>query len=123
MIADIDVVLSLPGPESDTGTLALHSERCPLLVELNDKLTWRISLFCNHVAQIVSYRCLCCSQSEDDITFRSALQSASFQFMQTAFDSCALALIMWKTFRESMQSNSIHGIKRVILKHGILYYM
>jgi len=80
-------LLSLPGPESDTGSLALHT--CSAIT--SPKL--------------------------------SALQSASFQFMQTAFDSCALALIMWRTFRESLQTNSIHGIKRVILKHGILYYI
>ncbi len=83
----------------------------------------KFSLFCNNITQIVRYICLFVFKSGNDITFRNALQASSFQFMQTIFDSCALGLVIWKTFRESLRVKSFHSIKSVILKHGVLYYL
>lgn len=53
----------------------------------------------------------------------SSLQAASFQFLQTAFDSIALVLIVWKTSKESMALRSLTGIRSVIFKHGLIYYV
>ncbi len=39
VIADIHIAKFLPGPESDTGSLALHGGCCQNVDELNDKLT------------------------------------------------------------------------------------
>jgi len=80
-------LLSLPGPESITENLVLHT--CTAVTSPR----W------------------------------TGFRSATFQFMQTAFDSCALGFILWKTVKESLQAESIYGIKTVILKHGLLYYV
>ncbi len=50
------------------------------------------------------------------------MQSASFQFMQTAFDTIALVLILTKTYRQTRGARSLSSIRTVIAKHGVLYY-
>ncbi|KLO06797.1 hypothetical protein SCHPADRAFT_945795 [Schizopora paradoxa] len=58
----------------------------------------------------------------------SNLQVASFQFMQTSFDTVALTLILWKTTKESLGqkglgSSSLGGLRSLIMKHGVIYYI
>ncbi|KLO13197.1 hypothetical protein SCHPADRAFT_940560 [Schizopora paradoxa] len=55
----------------------------------------------------------------------SNLQVASFQFMQTAYDTVVLLLIIAKTIKETLgqRLNSLHGIQSLIVQHGVIYYV
>ncbi|KLO07430.1 hypothetical protein SCHPADRAFT_945302 [Schizopora paradoxa] len=53
----------------------------------------------------------------------SSLQAASFQFLQTAYDSLALVMIVWRTWKESMAIRSLTGLRSVIFQHGLIYYV
>jgi len=53
----------------------------------------------------------------------SNLQAAAYQLMQTAYDSSCLGLTLWMTLKESMNVRSVQGIKKLIYKHGIIYYV
>lgn len=48
--------------------------------------------------------------------------------MQTIFDTFALALILWKTAKESLGQHgygapTLGGLRSLIMKHGLVYYM
>ncbi len=62
-----------------------------------------------------------------EVGHRSSIQVASFQFMQTVFDTICLALILVKTVRESLvrerSFGSLGGIRALIVKHGVIYYV
>jgi len=57
----------------------------------------------------------------------SSIQVASFQIMQTVFDTMCLALILAKTISESLirgrSFRSVGGIQALIVKHGVIYYV
>ncbi|KLO12279.1 hypothetical protein SCHPADRAFT_429220 [Schizopora paradoxa] len=59
----------------------------------------------------------------DDSQNLSSLQAASFQIMQTIFDSCALALVLFKTYREFMGPKPYRGLRSIIASHGLIYYL
>lgn len=50
---------------------------------------------------------------------------ASFQFMQTIYDTIVLALIIIKTVKESLGQGltSVGGIRSLIVRHGVIYYV
>lgn len=56
------------------------------------------------------------------------MQVASFQFMQTIYDTIVLVLILWKTAKESLGNRSqgipsMGGLRSLIMKHGVIYYV
>jgi len=53
----------------------------------------------------------------------SSFQSASFQFMQTAFDSWVLVLVLFKSAREFFGPRSQRGLRSIIAAHGVIYYV
>ncbi len=56
---------------------------------------------------------------------RSNLQVASFQFMQTIFDTFTLGLMLWKSIKSSSGQGltSLGGLQALIIKQGLIYYM
>jgi len=51
------------------------------------------------------------------------LQAASFQFMQTIYDSAVFGLIVYKTVKDALDSrSSVGGIRALMARHGVLYY-
>jgi len=53
----------------------------------------------------------------------SNLQAASFQFMQTVYDSVAFLMILFKTAKDAFGPQKTGNIRAVIAKHGLLYYL
>ncbi|KLO10211.1 hypothetical protein SCHPADRAFT_530209 [Schizopora paradoxa] len=53
----------------------------------------------------------------------SNLQSATFQFMQTIFDSIAFILIISKTAKDAFGPRRTGNIQALIARHGLLYYV
>jgi len=55
----------------------------------------------------------------------SLFQVASFQFMQTAYDSIAFGLIVFKTFKSAFEvgPQGRDSIRTLIVKHGLVYYV
>jgi len=52
------------------------------------------------------------------------LQSATFQFMQTIYDSTVLGLIAYKTAKDVFGSQrSAVGFRALMARHGVLYYV
>ena len=57
---------------------------------------------------------------------RSNLQSAAYQFMQTLYDSIVFTLIAYKTAKDafgSQRNGRVNGVRALMARHGILYYM
>jgi len=53
----------------------------------------------------------------------NSFQAATFQFMQTIFDSWVLALVLFKSFKEFMGPRSNRGLRSIIATHGVIYYV
>ncbi|KLO09768.1 hypothetical protein SCHPADRAFT_892833 [Schizopora paradoxa] len=53
----------------------------------------------------------------------SNAQAATFQIMQTLFDTICLGLTIWMTLKEYMEIRTVQHLGRTLLKHGIIYYL
>jgi len=53
----------------------------------------------------------------------NSFQAATFQFMQTFFDSWVLALVLFKSIKEFMGPRSNRGLRSIIATHGVIYYV
>jgi len=64
------------------------------------------------------------SYSTTNLTTSSSLTSATFQFMQTIYDSVAFLMILYKTARDGFGGpQKSDSIRALIAKHGLLYYV
>jgi len=53
----------------------------------------------------------------------NSFQAATFQFMQTVFDSWVLLLVLFKSIKEFMGPSSYRGLRSIIATHGVVYYV
>ena len=117
----------LPGPESLTNSIALHRTSAILFLPSNLSLTFNSmsSIAFGHAVSNVLFEEILHTYVTG---LRNNLQVASFQFVQTIFDTFALGLILWKTTKESFGQRgqgmpSLGGLRSLIMKHGLIYYV
>jgi len=62
---------------------------------------------------------ICVEQNADDL---GNLRSATFQFMQTIYDTAVFIMIGYKTVREAFVPKKNRSIKTLMAAHGLVYY-
>ncbi len=77
------------------------------------------------VRNTVRHTMLSLSLSYNNFITSSHLQSATFQLMQTIYDSVAFLMILLQTVRDGFGGGlqDTDSIQVVIAKHGLLYYV